>query len=115
MSYWTTSKTMDTSNPLASVARTNHNMYDRAIPKLYETVTVKEDKENQKQLAYGHSTWFTSRESRIDAFMMTTNLSHWSLHPQGSSYRFHSQVSLGGYSSNRSQTLQRSGRHRIDV
>ena len=66
---------------LASIARANHNMYDISIPKLYETITIKEDKENQKQLAYGHSNWFTSRESRIDAFMMTTDLSHWSFQP----------------------------------
>lgn len=48
---------------LASIAWANHNMYDIAIPKLYETVTIKKDKENQKQLAYGHLNWFTSRES----------------------------------------------------
>jgi len=47
---------------LASIARTNHNMYDIAIPKLYETITIKEDKKNQRRLAYGHLNWFTSRK-----------------------------------------------------
>ena len=49
---------------LASIARTSHNMYDIAIPKLYETITIKEDKKNRRQLAYGHSNWFNSCESK---------------------------------------------------
>lgn len=40
---------------LATVARVNHNMYDLAIPKLYESVTINE--KNKQQIKYGHSPW----------------------------------------------------------
>ena len=38
---------------LAAVARVNHDMYDLAIPKLYESVTINE--ENKELIKYGHS------------------------------------------------------------
>jgi hypothetical protein len=38
---------------LASIAQCSQGLYELAIPKLYETVTV--TKENQEMLVYGHS------------------------------------------------------------
>jgi hypothetical protein len=39
-------------NTLTSVARASHNMYNIAIPKIYETVVVNE--KNRSTVGYGH-------------------------------------------------------------
>ena len=41
---------------LASIAQCSKDLYEFAIPKLYETITV--TKENQEMLVYGHSLVF---------------------------------------------------------
>jgi len=43
----------DDLSTLASVAQVNHDLYDFAIPLLYETVTI--NKKNVRQVGYGHS------------------------------------------------------------
>jgi hypothetical protein len=46
-------KADDDLSALAAVVRTNQSMYDLAIPKLYETVTISE--RNQDIIRYGHT------------------------------------------------------------
>lgn len=52
-------KTDEQFETLAALAQVNHGVYDLAIPKLYETITIKDG--NQEQLAYGltHRSYIT--------------------------------------------------------
>lgn len=52
-------KTDEQFETLASLAQVNHSVYDLAIPRLYETITIKDG--NQEQLAYGltHRSYIT--------------------------------------------------------
>jgi len=44
---------------LASIARCSQGLFELAIPKMYETITV--TKYNQNRLVYGHSRDFTCK------------------------------------------------------